>query len=422
MAATLAERITIIGGGAVGLCTAFELSQAGREVTLVERDRCGEATSRGNAGWIIPATTTPVGTPAVRRDALKWLLRQNSPARIGLRLDPEFIRWCLRFWRDSGPRRYRAILAAMLAFNRPTLELYDRLHETPGVSFEMRKGKFLIAALTRHELDHDREELDTLAEMGFPEYTEQSHYDAAQARALDPALSDAVAGAIALPASRQVRPDTLCSGLRNYLEADTRVTLREDTAVDRLEPHGTGWRLRTTGGDIESDRVIVAAGLWSRALMLPLGIRLPLQGARGVSITARGSGERPRHSLKLAEAQVACHSFDTETRLSGTWDLVGNNAEFDPRRLQAVIRAARPYLRDWKPDNPSLEWAGLRPSTPDSLPIIGPVPARKGLYLATGHGMFGVTYAPATALALKRLIVDGVTPPEIAPFDVQRFG
>ena len=411
----------IIGGGAVGLCCALELSQAGLGITLLERGLCGDATSKGNAGWIIPATTTPVGTPEVRRHALKWLLRRDSPTRIGLRADPDFIRWGLRFWRDSAPARYRHSLAAMLAFNRDTLALYDRLHATDGLDFEMRSGKFLFTALGQAELDHDREQLDTLAAMGYEPFAERENYNARELRDIEPGISDAVIGGIRLPASRQVRPDSLCSGLKRYLEQQANVALREQTAVRRLEHRGNVWRADTAAGPVDADRVVVAAGLWSRPLLAPLGLHLPLQGARGVSITAAGEGTRPVHSLKLGEAQVACHSFDTETRLSGTWDLVGNDAAFNPARLRAVIRAAQPYLRDWRPANPSLEWAGLRPSTPDSLPIIGPAPRHDGLYLATGHGMFGVTYAPATAQAIKHLLVDGDAPPEIAPFGLERW-
>lgn len=417
----MTAQVSIIGGGAVGLCTALELADAGLDVTLLERGLCGDATSKGNAGWIIPATTTPLGTPAVRRQALHWLLRRDGPARIGLRPDPDFIRWCLRFWHDSETRRHRAILTAMLAFNRRTLSLFDRLHDRADLDFEMRKGRFLIVALSRDALDHYREELHTFAAMGYPEYAEQQSYDGGGARELEPALSDAVAGAIHLPASRQVRPDTLCAGLKRCLQQHPRVTVCENTPVQRLEQRGGRWSVHTAAESVSCERVVVAAGLWSRTLLAPLGVRLPLQGARGESITAAGSGLRPAYSLKLAEAQVACHSFNTETRLSGTWDLVGNQAGFDPRRLQAVIRAAIPYLRNWRPDQPSLEWAGLRPSTPDSLPIIGAVPGRVGLYLATGHGMFGVTYAPATAHALRRLIVDRERLPEIEPMGVERW-
>jgi len=137
-------------------------------------------------------------------------------------------------------------------------------------------------------------------------------------------------------------------------------------------------------------------------------------------VTAVGWGTPPEHPLKLTEAQVVVAPFEDGVRVSGTFDLSGVNPSQSRRRTKAVIRAAAPYLRDWRPERPRLEWVGLRPATPDSLPLIGSVPGFDGLYLATGHGMLGMTHAPATAKALVPLILEDVLASELEPFRVDR--
>src|SRR5699024_4624560 len=155
--------------------------------------------------------------------------------------------------------------------------------------------------------------------------------------------------------SRQVRPESVSRGIYRYLR-EQGLAIHENCPVRRLQPDGHGWHIETAAGNFHADRVVVAAGLWSKALMANLGVRLPLQGARGCSITAIGEGMRPRHSIKMIEAQVALNPFTDAVRISGTWDLAGNSAVFDQKRLDGVIRAASAYLKDWRPVNPEFQW------------------------------------------------------------------
>jgi D-amino-acid dehydrogenase len=131
-------------------------------------------------------------------------------------------------------------------------------------------------------------------------------------------------------------------------------------------------------------------------------------------------GTRPRHALYLGEARVGCSPYETGVRLAGTLELAGMDLGHNRRRLDAVARAAARYLRDWRPELPQLEWAGLRPLPPDGLPLIGPVPGRAGLFVATGHGMMGVTLAPSTGAALAPLILEDRLVPELRPFRIDR--
>jgi D-amino-acid dehydrogenase len=178
----------------------------------------------------------------------------------------------------------------------------------------------------------------------------------------------------------------------------------------------------TGSSGLGADKVVVAAGLGSPALLREHGVRLPLIGARGYSVMVAGEGVPPAHALYLTEAKLALSAYSAGVRVAGVLEL-GARGTTPPAGAGArLVAAARPYLRGWRPaDSPEATWAGLRPVSADGLPLIGAVPGRAGLYVATGHAMSGVALAPATAAALAPLVLHGERPPELEPFDPGRL-
>jgi D-amino-acid dehydrogenase len=167
---------------------------------------------------------------------------------------------------------------------------------------------------------------------------------------------------------------------------------------------------------------VLAAGLPTRKLLRALGVSVPLVGARGYSVTLHGRGLPPRTALYLAEAKLGISPYTDGVRIAGVFELGAREPVAPPGAGEALIAAARPYLSGWQPDpdGPVETWAGLRPATSDGLPLIGELPGHEGLFLATGHGMLGVTLAPATAALLAPLVLDDRAAPELAPFDPGR--
>ena len=411
-------RIVIVGGGLVGLCCAYELSRAGADVSVVERDRCGNATSRGNAGWIVPSMSAPLPAPGVVSQALKSIFKADSPLRIHPRWDINFFRWCWSFWRNSSRERFRESLKAVLALNARTIGSYDKLLAA-GVEFEMHSTGLLIAALSEKRLEEYAALMELVKTSGYQ--GEVDLLGGKEVRSLEPALSDTVIGGVHAKDDRHVRPESLVAGLVRSLRTGG-VQIIEDTEVHGIARGGRdSWRLRTSGEDLAADRVVIAAGMHSADLLTRLGRRLPLEAGKGYSLTASGKGTRPLHALKLAEANVACTPFAGGVRMSGMFELGGKDLRVNQSHLGRVVRSASAYLRDWTMDEPEFEWAGMRPSTPDDLPVIGAVPGLDHLYLATGHGSLGVTLAPATAAALAPLVLEGRSSAELEPFSPDRF-
>jgi D-amino-acid dehydrogenase len=411
-------RVAVIGGGVVGLCCAYELMHAGADVTVVERDRCGRATSFGNAGWVVPSLSIPMPAPGITAQALKMILKSNGSLRIRPRLDPDFLRWCWRFWRNSTQERYKAGLKALFKLNEQTIQLYKDLHVS-GIEFEMHESGLLIATLSEETLEEYVELLEVAKAAGYAGEVELLGKEALLR--VEPALSDAVVGAVHAKDDLHVRPDTLGSGLVSYLVARD-VQILEDTEVYGFEPAGKGgWLVSTSREKLSADRVVVAAGMWSSELLGKLGVRIPLEAGKGYSVTASGRGTKPRHALKLAEPNVACSPFKDAVRISGIFELGGRDLSVNRRLLEGVLRSASVFLRDWVMDEPRFEWAGMRPTTPDDLPLIGAVPGLEHLYVATGHGMLGVTLGPATGAAMVPLVLENRMPSVLEPFRVDRF-
>jgi D-amino-acid dehydrogenase len=400
----------------VGLACAWELRRRGADVVVVERGRVGGGVSRGNTGWVSPSFTYPLPAPGMVREGVRQLVTRGEAFVLRPSLDPSWMRWLWSFRRSCSPARFDAGVRALLALNRRTLELFDGYRDA-GVRFEMHDAGLVVAARTEAGLDLYRRTFRRLRELGYA--GELEVLDAAAVAALEPALdrSGVVAGLHAR-VDRFVRPEELTAGLAEQLRADG-VEIREGFELRSLERGRGGWSL---GGGLEADRVVVATGLSTVPLLRGLGVRVPLVGARGYSVTIAGRGTPPVHALYLAEAKLGLSPFDGGVRVAGVFELGARSADPAPGVGERLLAAARPYLDGWRPepDGPVEAWAGLRPATPDGLPLLGALPGHDGLFLATGHGMLGVTLAPATADLLAPLVLEGRAAPELAPFDPAR--
>ena len=412
-----AMRVAIVGGGVIGLTSAYSLSRAGADVTVLERGRCGEGCSFGNTGWICPSLSAPLAAPKVMGRALLGMLKPDSPLLIQPRLSRTFLRWSWDFWRACSPARYQAGLEATVAFLRPTFALFDRMREA-GVAFEIHRTGMVVAAVSEEGLREYVDMIEGARRAGYDGPVEI--LDAAEVRRREPSLSDRVVGGLYVADESYVRPEELTRALVAHLRTRD-VDIREGSPVTLLRREDGGWLLQTEGGDMRADRVVVAAGAWSPLLLSRLGLRLSFEAAKGYSVTAAGSGTPPRHALYLAEAKVGGSPFGDHVRFAGSFDLTGIDSSLRRRRIGAIVRSALPYLRDWRPQRTQLEWAGLRPYPADNLPLLGPAPGQDGLFVATGHGRMGITMAPATGEAVSAMVLEDRVPPEVRPFAVERL-
>jgi D-amino-acid dehydrogenase len=413
-------RVAVVGAGVVGLACAWELRRGGADVVVLDRAGVGGGASRGNTGWVSPSLTYPLPAPGMLREGVRQLLTGGEAFVLRPRLDPAFVGWLWSFRRNCSSARFDAGIRALLALNHRTLELFDAYRDA-GIGFEMHTAGLVVAARAPGGLDLYRRTFQRLRELGYRGGS-IDELDAGGLAALEPALDHAqVVAGLHARVDRFVRPEQLTAGLAARLQADG-VELRLGCELRTLARTARGWALETTSGPVSAQRVVVAAGLPTAPLLRRLGVRVPLIGARGYSVTIPGRGTPPRHALYLAEAKLGLSPFDGGVRVAGVFELGARSDGISPTVGKRLLAAARPYLSGWQAvaDGPVEAWAGLRPATPDGLPLIGALPGLDDIYLATGHGMLGVTLAPATANLLAPLVLEGRAAPELAPFDPAR--
>jgi D-amino-acid dehydrogenase len=408
--------VVVVGGGVIGLACAWELTRGGAEVTVLERSEVGGGVSRGNTGWVVPSMSAPLPAPGMVREGVRQLVTRGDAFVLRPSLDPGYVRWLWRFWRSSTPARFDEGVRALLALNRRTLELFDAYRDA-GIRFEMHSTGLVIAARTVAGLQYYEKVFRRLRELGY-EGGEPDQLDRDAIAELEPALDrDGVEAGLHARVDRYVRPEELMHGLAARLSEEGAQILERCEVVD-LRSDSDGWTVATDTGEVRAEKVVVAAGLLSARLLSRFGARLAVQPARGYSVTIVGKGTPPRHALYLAEAKIGLSPYSDGVRVAGVFELGASRAEAANGAGERLLAAARPYLAGWKPeaDEPLTTWAGLRPATADGLPLIGALPGHDGLFVASGHGMLGVTLAPATAALLAPLVLEGRLAPELEPF------
>jgi D-amino-acid dehydrogenase len=410
-------KVLVIGGGVIGLCCARAAARRGADVVLLERDRCGGGASLENAGWIVPTFSTPLPEPGAVAFAVKSVLKRTGSFAFRVRPDPALPGWYLRFLRASSERRWLAGTAAILRLNRRTMELFDELRES-GVVFDMQERGVLFVARGDDEMRSYRRHLEALLRVGYRGRVE--FWDQPELRAREPALADDTTGAMYAHDERHVRAESLVQGISDAARVDGVEIVEQAPVVSLFRSRGK-WHVTTVGDVRVADRVVIAAGAWSSVLLRGLGVRLPIQAAKGYSLTAHSEGGAPSRPIYAGAIRVACSPYEDGLRVAGMLELAGLDSTVKPGRIATLLEGVQHYLPEWRPTRVRSTWAGLRPLAPDGLPVVGALPGQDGLFVATAHGMLGVTLAPATAELLMPLVLDDQLSEDLVPFSPARF-
>jgi D-amino-acid dehydrogenase len=395
--------VVVVGAGIVGLSTAWFLQSEGVEVTVVDRTGVAAGSSRGNAGWLSPALTLPLAEPALLASGVRTMLKSSSPVYLPLAADPSLLRFLAGFVRQCSPRRWEQAMATYAQINRHSLAAFDEVSDG-GVAEPVRDARPFLAAFTstadRDALLH---ELDHVARVGRPVVHTVLDRDAAHA--LEPALGDAVTDGIRMEGQRFINPGRFVNALADAVRSRG-ATMRFGAAVETIDDTGRSARVRLDDGEtVSADAVVVATGAWIGRLSRPFGVRRVVQAGRGYSFTVHPESP-PANPVYFPAQRVACTPLDPGFRIAGMMEFRHPDAPFDPRRVDAIVRAARPMLRgvDWEARTD--EWVGSRPCTSDGLPLIGPTRSAR-VHVAGGHGMWGVVLGPLTGRLLSRSLVRG---------------
>lgn len=408
--------IAIIGGGVIGVASAVELARRGAQVTVLERDQVGYGCSYGNAGWLTPSQAVPLANPSMLLKSFKWMLDPESPLYIQPRPDPAFVRWLLEFLLASRKEKFERGAAALVELCRVSVDLWEEIAKRSPEPFGFERHGLLAVYESPESLEAAKRGVDLVAESGV----RAERWSADEVRQKEPAIIGPQVGGYFYP------DDAHCEPYRavKALEAEARalgVQFLEDTEVYRISNGAGPRRLTTTRGDITAEQIVIATGPWSEGLGKMLGLRLPVIGAKGYSVVLPPANPQPQRSIYLIERKIAVNPHRDSLRIAGTLELVRNDFSINARRVDVIVRGAKGMLNIGDVPKPQEIWRGLRPCTPDGMPVIGRAKGRGDVWLATGHQMAGLKTAPGTGVLLAQLMT-GETPrfdPE--PFRADRF-
>jgi D-amino-acid dehydrogenase len=404
---TTSADVTVVGGGAIGTCIALELAQRGASVTLLERGPdLAWGCSAGNAGIVGASHVVPLANPGALRDGIRWMARSDSPFYVRPRA--RVLPWLLRFAAAATPHRRRRNTAVLRELASRSAAMHARL-AAGGLDTGYAQRGLLNVYKRERAVDHA---LDEFARHGGrPRIVTESL----------PVDLGPIAGAILDPDEAHCDPYRFVQSV-GRMAVDKGVAVR--TGVEVLDLRRRGRRVEslwTTAGEFRCGEVVLAAGVWTGALARRLGLRLPLEGAKGYHVDVERRPSDPQLPIWLHESRVVVTPMDGRLRLAGTLELTGTDDRVDARRVEAIVAAVRramPRLGERRTLN---VWRGLRPCTPDGLPVIGRVPWLDNASVATGHGMWGLQLAPLTGVLVSAIATGDEPEVALRPLRPERF-
>ena len=412
------EDVVVIGGGVIGVCAAYYLIQAGWQVTLLERAAVGSGCSYGNSGLIVPSHSVPLPVPGAVGRALRWMLDPDSPFYVRPRLDPKLISWLWQFRAACTEQRMRKGVSALLDLSTASIELYSELVSRERLDCNFTRSGLFVLYSTERGYEEGLEEAHLLREHGLTarEMAGNEVHD------MEPGVRRDVAGGLYYEGDAYLNPAQFVEALAARVREQGGV-IHEGAEVVGLESSGKEIAtVSTPKEDYHPEQVVLAAGSWSPGVVRNTRIDLPVQPAKGYSLTYKSPGTALKFPLILGEAKVGVNPMGQEIRLAGTLELAGLDLTISSRRVSALVRAAGRYLvGDYESASFSDAWCGLRPVTPDGLPIIGAIESIPNLFVATGHAMMGMTMGPITGKMVAELICGQATTVDAGPVSPARF-
>lgn len=415
---TKKDDILIIGGGIIGMTCAYELSQRGAQVTLIDKGEIGHGCSYGNAGWVTPCFAMPLPMPGMLLKSIGWLMDPDSPLYIKPTANPVLFKWLFRFLKSMNQPLMLQSIKALVEISKYSLDSYAQLNEKfpNAISFD-QKG-LLMVSQTEAGLAAAEEERQLVAPHGIP----GSFLTAEEVRKLEPAIVGPVKGGVYFPKEAHLEPlstvKTLAEGARN-----NGVRILPHTEVyDFITENNKLKEIHTTHGTLKADKFVLATGSWSPELAKKLELNIPVLGGKGYALILKTLEAQPKIPLMLVERKIAVTPRANSIRLAGTLELVNpNDYSITPRRVNAILRGSKLFLN--VPENPEvLElWRGLRPCTPDGVPVIGYSSRYSNLLISAGHQMLGIQSAPGSAKLASDLLLEETPLFDPHPFRANRF-
>jgi D-amino-acid dehydrogenase len=408
----------VIGGGIIGLSSAWYLQESGWDVTVLDKADFSDNCSYGNAGYICPSHFVPLTTPGIVKQGLKWMFNSKSPFYVEPRLSWPLISWGLQFMKSATQMHVDACAIPLKDFGVFSQHCYEQWTKIPGFDFAYeRKGLLEYFQTTANE-HHSHHIAEVANRLGL----EAKVLSAAEVQTMEPQVKLNIKGALYFDCDAHLYPQKLMQGLLNILK-QRGVFLQANEEVVGFE--GKNSRIETVVTKTNwytADAVIIATGSWSREVAGMTGLKIPLMPGRGYSVTLENSSFKLNHPAVLQEGRVAITPMNgNKIRFGGTMEITAIKTPPRYKRIIGVLEAVERYLPEFKIPQPSPEniWYGYRPCSADGLPYIGKI--KDNVILATGHAMIGLSLGAGTGKLVSEIANNKPTSIDIAPYNPVRF-
>src|SRR6476646_2536810 len=412
-------KVTIIGGGVVGLCCAYYLNKEGYEVTVIDRNDITDGCYFGNMGYISPSHFIPLATPGIVSQGLRWMLSPSSPFYIKPRLNWELIQWGMTFWKNSNAQKVKESIPHLNNLLQLSRELMNDLKKEFNDSFTMIEKGCWTLYKNEKTADHERHLAEQAMSLGLKTQT----YSASQVQELEPEVEVDAAGGVLWLDDCHLDSAKLMKALHHFLQTEG-VKFFLNAEVKGFErSNGKINSVITDKQKIDTDEIIIANGSWMPAVARMAGIHLLMQPGKGYSVVYENMEKNLRRPAILIEARTAMTPINRWLRIGGTMELSGHSDNILPKRVTAIYDSVKKYfpsLNISRPE-PGKAWYGYRPVTPDGLPYIGKHKKISNLTFAGGHAMLGVSAAAATGKLVNEILGNRPTSIDIFAFDPERF-
>lgn len=416
--------IAIIGGGIIGLFSAYYLLESGEKVVVIDKSSGNEGCSFGNAGMVVPSHFIPLASPGMIEKGLKWMLDSESPFYVKPRISLELLKWGLQFYKKSNQKHVDSSVPLLRDLGLISKLLYHDLAQKLKYSYE-EKG-LVMYCKKQNTLDEEAHVAELANKIGI----EAKVLDKKSIHKLEPEIRPEVAGAVYFPGDAHLNPTELIESLKKYL-VDKGVVIKHNSEMINIQTVGDEITSLEILNDeqkemLEVGNVVLAAGSWSGILGKMLRLNLPMQAGKGYSVS---KSQVPNKEIFipniLVEARVAITPMSGRfVRFGGTMEIGGLDSTINMNRVRGIIKSVPEFFPDYALDVPKKEevWYGFRPCSPDGLPYIGHSGAYKNLFINTGHAMMGISLAPASGKLIAQQILGKKTEMDLNGFSAQRFG
>jgi D-amino-acid dehydrogenase len=412
-------KIGIVGGGIIGLSSAYYINKAGHQVTIIEQSDLKDGCSFGNAGMIVPSHLVPLAAPGMISKGIRWMFNSTSPFYVKPRFNGDLIKWGYHFYKSATKEHVEKSAIALKEISLLSKAMYQQLAKELVFDFGYQERGLLMLYQTK-ETEHEEAETAIFANR----HGIEAHIlSVEEIQEMEPDVKVKARGGVYFPGDAHISPNLLVSGLIKFLKEQGVIFQTATTVQDFVIESNKIKEIKSDKGDFSFDEVVFATGSWSGLMGKKLGITLPMQAGKGYSFTLPDVKKNIRIPSIFLEARVAVTPMGDSLRFGGTMEISGVDHRINMNRVKGIVDAIPNYYPEMKVELPKKEevWHGLRPCSPDGLPYIGRSEKIQNLVIATGHSMMGLSLGPGTGKLVSQVVNQGQTEIDVSKFRPERF-